>query len=325
MYNMKYFENAREGKNHWLLYVALLAIGYVVAQIPSVVYLPIIYIRKAIHREISVPQNGDFSDVMKSSMNMFNDLPGFVVLMLSFVFWIGATWLLFKPFHKRERMTLISGDKRFRFSHFFLGVAGYAVIVGLLTTVSLLLSPETDISFHFDGSQYFIFVILAIILVPFQTGCEELIFRGYLMQGFGLCTKSKIWPLVITSVSFGLMHSVNPEVFEYGFFKAIPVFILTGAMLGFFTIVDDGLEFSWGIHFINNFVAFAILGDEDSTSFGASPLFVQAKEEFSFAMWLTPILVTVVMYVLLHRKLGWNFKEAFDANGLKKEVVTTEN
>lgn len=320
---MKYFENAREGKNHWLLYVALLAIGYVVAQIPSVVYLPIIYIRKAFHREISVPQNGDFSDVMKSSMEMFNDLPGFVVLMLSFVFWIGATWLLFKPFHKRERMTLISGEKRFRFSHFFLGVAGYAVIVGLLTTVSLLLSPETDISFHFDGSQYFIFVILAIILVPFQTGCEELIFRGYLMQGFGLCTKSKIWPLVITSVSFGLMHSVNPEVFEYGFFKAIPVFILTGAMLGFFTIVDDGLEFSWGIHFINNFVAFAILGDEDSTSFGASPLFVQAKEEFSFAMWLTPILVTVVMYVLLHRKLGWNIKEAFDANGLKKEVVET--
>ena len=320
---MKYFENAREGKNHWLLYLALLAIGYVVAQIPSVVYLPIIYIRKAIHREITVPQNGDFSDVMKSSMEMFNDLPGFVVLMLSFVFWIGATWLLFKPFHKRERMTLISGDKRFRFSHFFLGVAGYAVIVGLLTTVSLLISSETDITFHFDGSQYFIFVILAIILVPFQTGCEELIFRGYLMQGFGLCTKSKIWPLVITSVSFGLMHSVNPEVFEYGFFKAIPVFIFMGAMLGFFTIVDDGLEFSWGIHFINNFVAFAILGDEDSTSFGASPLFVQAKEEFSFAMWLTPILVTVVMYVLLHRKLGWNFKEAFDANGLKKEVVET--
>ncbi|MBR4213812.1 MAG: hypothetical protein IKR94_00635, partial [Bacteroidales bacterium] len=89
---MKYFENAREGKNHWLLYVALLAIGYVVAQIP----IPIIYIRKAIRREISVPQNGDFSDVMKSSMEMFNDLPGFVVLMLSFVFWIGVTWLLFK-------------------------------------------------------------------------------------------------------------------------------------------------------------------------------------------------------------------------------------
>lgn len=322
---MKYFENAREGKNHWLLYVALLAIGYVVAQIPSVVYMPILYVRKAINGEMSGLQNGDFSEAIKSSMNMFNDLPGFVVLMLSFVFWIGATWLLFKPFHKRERMTLISGEKRFRFSHFFLGVAGYAVIVGLLTTVSLLISSETDITFHFDGSLYFIFVILAIILVPFQTGCEELIFRGYLMQGFGLCTKSKIWPLVITSVSFGLMHSVNPEVFEYGFFKAIPVFILTGAMLGFFTIVDDGLEFSWGIHFINNFVAFAILGDEDSTSFGASPLFVQAKEEFSFAMWLTPIVVTVVMYVLLHKKLGWNLKEAFDNSGLKKEVVTTEN
>lgn len=307
---MKYFENAREGNNHWLLYLALFAIGYVIAQIPSVIYIPFLFVRMAMNGDMSNLQNGDFSEVVNAAMNVLNDLPGFVVMMLSFVFWIGATWLLFKPFHKRDRMTLISGEKRFRFSHFFLGVAGYFVIMGLVTVITLLLSPETDVTFHFDGSQYIIFVILAIILVPFQTGCEELIFRGYLMQGLGLCTKSKIWPLVITSVIFGLMHSINPEVFEFGFFRAIPIFILMGAMLGFFTIVDDGLEFSWGIHFINNFVAFAIMSNEGST-FGASPLFVQSKEEFSFVLWLIPILVTVVMYALLHKKLGWNFKEAF--------------
>ena len=310
---MKFFENAREGKNHWLLYLALLAIGYVAAQIPSIAALPY-FIISGVGRG-NINPTDDFAHQIQNSMRIFNSLPGFAILMLSFVFWFGAIWLLFKPFHKRDRVTLISGEKRFRFGRFCLGVGGYSVIASLITFVSLFFSPETDISFHFDGTKYIIFVILAIIFVPFQTGCEELIFRGYLMQGLGLCTKSKMWALVITSVVFGLMHSINPEVFEFGFFKAIPIFILMGAMLGFFTVIDDGIEFSWGIHFINNFVAFTIFGNEGNT-YGASPLFVQAKEEFSFAMWLTPVLVTIVMYALFHKKLGWNIKKAFDNSGL---------
>jgi membrane protease YdiL (CAAX protease family) len=37
--------------------------------------------------------------------------------------------------------------------------------------------------------QFLILLIVAILLIPIQTAIEEIIFRGYLMQGFGLAFK----------------------------------------------------------------------------------------------------------------------------------------
>ena len=79
------------------------------------------------------------------------------------------------------------------------------------------------------------------------------------MQGFALCTKSKVWALVITSVVFGLMHCYNGPVEEYGFFAAIPVYIFLGFELGLFAILSDGIELPWGIHCANNLLAFTII------------------------------------------------------------------
>jgi hypothetical protein len=39
MTQMKFFENARVGKNHWLLYVAMLVLGYIAASIPIILYI----------------------------------------------------------------------------------------------------------------------------------------------------------------------------------------------------------------------------------------------------------------------------------------------
>ena len=43
---MKFFENARVGKNHWLRYVALLILGYIVAQIPAILYIVVLVFDK---------------------------------------------------------------------------------------------------------------------------------------------------------------------------------------------------------------------------------------------------------------------------------------
>ena len=112
---MNFFENAHEGKNHWLRYVAVLAIAYIASQIPSIIYVVGLIVKKM--------SEGNFSPEQLSSLINLNSQTGFVVLMLSFVFWFGFTWLLFKPFHKREPMTMISGDRRFRADR-FLGAAG---------------------------------------------------------------------------------------------------------------------------------------------------------------------------------------------------------
>lgn len=312
---MKFFENARVGKNHWLLYVAMLIVGYIVAQIPATIYIVALIAEKM--------ANGDRQAMraMFGDGNMdafFDTIPGFIALMLTFLAWMGGTWGFFKLFHHRERMTLISGEKKLRKKNFFWGVLILGAIMLLSLGIEISITPD-DYKFSFQGSKYILFFVLCILLVPFQTGCEELIFRGYLMQGFALCTKSKVWALVITSVMFGLMHCANNEVIQYGFFKTIPLYILIGLQMGFFAILSDGIEFSWGMHFINNFIAFTIISTEGGTLSG-NALFMTKREAVSVTDYIVIIAEFALIYFLLRKKMGWDIKKAFDNSGLKNNV-----
>lgn len=313
---MKFFENARVGKNHWLRYVAVLAVGYLVSQIFGILSIVVAAIadRQAFRKMFG---NGNIDTFLDT-------IPGFIAGMLTFVAWMGAMWWLFKLFHHRERMTLISGEKKLRLKNFFMGMGAFTIAYGVFCLIGLpLLSSVIDTNFQFDGGRYFVFAAIALIFLPFQTGCEELIFRGYLMQGFALCTKSKVWALVITSVFFGIIHGYNGPVEEYGFLAAIPVYIFIGFEFGLFAILSDGIELPWGIHYANNLLALTIIGAKSEGSVNVRPL-IQVDEPV-WVMYILEFVVFAIMFLLLHKKLGWNFKEVFDNSGLKKEVVETEN
>ena len=313
---MKFFENARVGKNHWLLYVAMLIVGYIVAQIPATIYIVALIADKMAtgDRQAMREMFGD------GNMDAFFDtIPGFIALMLTFLAWMGGTWGFFKLFHHRERMTLISGEKKFRKKNFFWGMGAFTIAYGLFNLVSFpLWFSVIDYNFQFDGGRYFALVAIAVLFLPFQTGCEELIFRGYLMQGFALCTKSKVWALVITSVVFGLMHCYNGPVEEYGFCAAVPVYIFIGFGLGLFAILSDGIELSWGIHYATNLIAFTLIGSKSEGAVNLRPL-IQGDEPV-WVMYILEIVVFTMMFLLLRKKMGWDIKKAFDNSGLRKDV-----
>jgi fucose 4-O-acetylase-like acetyltransferase len=139
------------------------------------------------------------------------------------------------------------------------------------------------------------------------------------MQGFALCTKSKVWALVITSVLFGLLHCVNNEVLANGFFTTIPIYIEIGMLMGFFAILSDGIEISCGMHFINNFLAFTVFSSEGGTLSG-NALVTFKRGAVSVSDYLIPIAVAALIYLCLHKKMGWDIKKAFDNSGLRKDV-----
>ena len=307
---MNFFENAHDGKNHWLRYVAVLAIAYIAAQIPSIIYVVGLVVKKM--------NEGNFSPEQLAGLINLNSQTGFVVLMLTFVFWFALTWLLFKPFHKREPMTMISGDRRFRADR-FLGAAGVYFIFLLIFWALLVIVRPDVFTFHFNAPKFFVGLLLAVIFVPFQTGCEELIMRGYLMQGFGLCTKSKIWSLAIVTLIFALLHCNNNEVSDFGFLRAMVVYLTGSVVFGFFTVLNDGIEFSWGMHFAHNFTVFTLFAVEGN-EYGASPLFTITKDFASETLLLVSaaeILISVALYFIFRKKFGWNIREAFDSRQLK--------
>lgn len=106
--------------------------------------------------------------------------------------------------------------------------------------------------------------IVILIFIPFQVAFEEFIFRGYLMQGSILLFKYRWVALLLTGFAFGLLHGSNPEVDRFGFWVAMPQYILMGLLLGLVAIWDDGLELALGLHLANNVISSLVVTHDAS-------------------------------------------------------------
>lgn len=176
---------------------------------------------------------------------------GFFILMLGFL--PAFFGLLFaKGFHKRPFITFITSRKKLDFKRIGFAMLVWGIILIGSTVMDYIIDPD-NYTVTFEPASFIWLLLIALVFFPFQIGFEEIFFRGYLYQLFGNLFKYPVISWIITSVLFGLMHSGNPEIHEYGFWVMMPGYILLGAFLGLITILDDGLELALGIHFINNF------------------------------------------------------------------------
>ena len=78
----------------------------------------------------------------------------------------------------------------------------------------------------------------------------------------------------MTSILFGLMHALNPEVKEFGFFTMMPQYILFGLIFGIITILDDGIEAAMGAHAANN-IFLSIMVTNSSSALQTPALYEQ--------------------------------------------------
>jgi membrane protease YdiL (CAAX protease family) len=102
-----------------------------------------------------------------------------------------------------------------------------------------------------------------LLLIPFQAAFEEVLFRGYLMQGLAVLARNRWIPVLSTSILFGLMHGLNPEVMQYGFLTMMPQYIFFGIVFAVLTMFDDGIELAIGAHAANNIFLSVLVTHED--------------------------------------------------------------
>ena len=86
------------------------------------------------------------------------------------------------------------------------------------------------------------------------------------MQASGLVFRYRWAALLVTSLAFGLMHGANPEIDTFGFWTAMPQYIIMGLIMGYIAIKDDGLELAFGMHFVNNLLSTLVVS-ADGTVF----------------------------------------------------------
>ena len=134
------------------------------------------------------------------------------------------------------------------------------------------------------------------------------------MLGIGVLTKSRLIPLLFTSVSFGLMHIANPEVGKLGMIIMV-YYIGTGFFLGIMTLMDEGLELALGFHAANNLVG-ALLVTSDWTVFQTHSILKDMSEPSAgFDVILPVFVIYPILLYIYSRKYQWkNWKEKLTGN-----------
>jgi len=303
--NSSFFKIAQLGDNSIGIYfAAFIAIffGYFIGQLPFTAVIGM-----AINRNLK--QDEDFNEVLSAftaDMNFeklgIDSNLGFILMLLTFVGALFALYLMIVKVHRKQFIHLIKPvgnlDWSKLFFCFFLWIG-----LTLLFELGLNLLGHNEYSFHFDLRKFIPLLLISILILPLQTSFEELFFRGYYLQGFGLLFRNKWMPLIITSIFFGMVHSFNPEVTKYGFFNMQIYYISVGLFLGILTILDDNLEIALGIHAATNIYGACIVGYEGSaiqtaSIFKSSDLNTTVMTIGFFILALTFFVIIKVKYKL---------------------------
>jgi membrane protease YdiL (CAAX protease family) len=228
------------------------------------------------------------------------------LMMGMFVFTLLFLWLAIRFVQQKSLRSIITGFERIRWSRYFFSFFLWGTLIVLLTVGTYLVSPQ-DIELRFNAGPFFTLVIVALIFIPIQTATEELIFRGYLMQGLALLFKNGIIPLIITSILFGLMHASNPEAKAHGLMIMMPYYIFFGAFLAVLTLLDEGSELALGIHCANNLFSSLLVTSKNSV-LQTDAIFYTAVENpgSEFIVWT--ILAALCFFILQKKYKLTNWK-----------------
>ena len=301
---MRHLECVKPVRNQWYWYLLVLFLCLMVSNTIGAIPLFLIMLSSILKNGFDMSAISSLSKMDFSATGIDLNLI-FAAMLFSFVVILITAVLLIRFFHQRSWKEVINGTNRVRWSRFFFGMLVWGLISLVLFAISYLTEPEI-IRFRFEPLNFFILLVIALIFIPIQSSSEEFLFRGYLTQGVASWTKSRWWAIIIPSVLFGLIHSANPEIQEYGFFTMMPQYIFLGLLFGLMTVLDDGIELAMGVHTINNLFG-ATLVTYKGSALQTYALF--ELTEINPAEDLLPLVVSgIALLAIFAAKYKWNFK-----------------
>jgi membrane protease YdiL (CAAX protease family) len=302
---MNYIQQAYKGPHEWWRYLVgafmIFIFWQIIGMIPLLIFLGIEIVNGADMNAVT--------DISKMAALFGNNL--FLFLML-FSFAVGLLGVILsaKFLHKQSFVKLTTTRTKIDWKRFWFIFILWGVFSIGSTYLSYYFSPDEYV-FSLNLKPFLILLVLVIFLLPLQTSFEEYLFRGYLMQGFGVLFKNRWAPLLITSIGFGLLHGLNPEVEKLGPVMMI-FYIGTGLILGIMTLMDEGLELALGFHAANNmFTALLVTSDWSALQTDALLTYTADPEKIAFAEIAGPVLIIYpILLFILSKKYGWtNWKD----------------
>jgi len=275
-----------------------LFIGGIIASIPLVSVL-------IKHREAFLDPLA-LTDTMGFLEKYVSPMPNYIFTNLSIYCMLLGVFIAVKFIHYRPVTTLITTKKKIQWSRFLIGFLVYGILASLGTLIDYFISPETY-SMTFDPSKFWIALPIILIMTPIQTTTEELVFRGYVIQSFGLKIKNGVILSLISGVLFTLPHLMNPEIYasnKLGVFSTICTilsYFVMGAVFALITIKTNSLEVAMGAHAVNNLFCFILVSYPDSALPTNTVFFTTKFEPISS---LISVIITGVLFFFISAALA---------------------
>ena len=289
-----FFESAFKGKNTFWRYLIVFIIIFAATNTIGALPLISLIIVKGINNPEILDTTTD--NIMNLSTYGIDPNVGLVLMIFPFIIGLLALYFLMKPIHRREFMTLFNGVGRIRWKKFFIAAFVWLILMGVYLYLNITYDRGNFTINNLSHSLIWL-IIIAVLLIPLQTTFEEILFRGYLMQGAGAWFRNKWLPLVITSILFGLMHSFNPEIKEFGFWVMIPQYVTFGLVFGLVTIFDNGIEIAMGAHAANNVFLSIFVTQQSSTL--QTPAIFEQQQVYPWTDFLSLVIISVIFIALM--------------------------
>jgi membrane protease YdiL (CAAX protease family) len=241
------------------------------------------------------------TDTMAFIEKYVDPVANYIFTNLSIFFMLLGVLIAVKWIHNRPFGTLINYSGKIKWSRFGIGFLVYGVLISMGTAVDYIMNPEIY-SLSIDLSKFLFTLPLILIMTPLQTTTEELVFRGYIIQSFGLKIKNGLVLSAISGVLFTLPHLANPEVYasnKLGVISTICMilnYFVIGMVLAMITIRTNSLEAAMGAHAVNNLFCFILVGYPD-TALPTNTVFYTSS--FEPVGGLVSALITAVLFYFI--------------------------
>ena len=251
----------------------------------------------------------------------FDQNVNLLMMLFPFIAGIFAFILLVKPLNGRNVTQTINGTGSIRWKRFFISALVWAILSVLYLIIYLGIDPANFVLNNKSITLLYL-TLISILFIPFQAAFEEVLFRGYLMQGFAVLVRNRWFPLIMTSVLFALLHAFNPEVKDFGFITMMPQYLLFGLVFGIVSIMDDGIEVAMGAHTANN-IFLCIFVTNSSSALQTSALYEQ-KNVYPWTEFIGLLIASVIFIIVLKLIFRWdNFSRIWGKISKKEVVIQT--
>jgi len=292
-----YIEQAFKVKHDWWRYlIGIVIVSFCWQGIGTIPLFIGAFMEAGSIEEMMNAAASNFIGLMDANLFLF-------LVIISFAVGLLGIWFSVRFLHEQGFTAFTTTRKKIDWKRIWFAFFMVTSITAVLFTISYFSEPEIY-QFQFRPIPFLLLSLISIFLLPLQTSFEEYLFRGYLMQFFGTVVRNKWFPLILTSVGFGLLHSFNPEVEKLGYIIMV-FYIGTGFLLGIMTLMDDGMELALGFHAANNMIA-AMLVTTDWSALQTDALFMDTSEPSAGLDIVLPVIILYPIYLfILSKKYKW--------------------